>query len=177
MDVYRWNYLPVPLDDSTARLWDWKDPQFLRGLRPPKRRLVVANAGFESYSLSPWMPFGPIAASLTKRKSHHGNSSLEMTSGNGSVYLDVNGINAGSINKVSVWVSASPGSTAMAMLAIYDPSRNTSEYSPTVAPGASWLKLEYSFVAHSSGPVRIHLWRMPGAGSLFWDDIEVAQES
>ena len=27
-----WNYVPVDVDQEPARVWDWKDPQFLRGL-------------------------------------------------------------------------------------------------------------------------------------------------
>jgi hypothetical protein len=32
MDVYLWNVSPVNVDQNPARLWDWSDPQFLRGL-------------------------------------------------------------------------------------------------------------------------------------------------
>jgi hypothetical protein len=31
-DVYNWNTTPDNVDQHTARLWDWRDPQFLRGL-------------------------------------------------------------------------------------------------------------------------------------------------
>ena len=30
--VYRWNVDPVDVDQRPERLWDWRDPQFLRGL-------------------------------------------------------------------------------------------------------------------------------------------------
>jgi hypothetical protein len=32
-DVYQWNAEPVSVDVDPARLWDWRDPQFLRGIR------------------------------------------------------------------------------------------------------------------------------------------------
>jgi len=32
MDVYLWNVSPANVDQNPARLWDWSDPQFLRGL-------------------------------------------------------------------------------------------------------------------------------------------------
>jgi len=32
-DGYLWNVTPVNVDQSPSRLWDWRDPQFLRGLR------------------------------------------------------------------------------------------------------------------------------------------------
>lgn len=31
-DVYLWNVAPADVDQNPARLWDWRDPQFLRGL-------------------------------------------------------------------------------------------------------------------------------------------------
>lgn len=31
--VYGWNAGPVNVDDRPARIWDWRDPQFLRGLK------------------------------------------------------------------------------------------------------------------------------------------------
>jgi hypothetical protein len=33
LEVYDWNTTPDNVDRHTARLWDWRDPQFLRGLR------------------------------------------------------------------------------------------------------------------------------------------------
>lgn len=35
-DVYLWNRQPVDVDLHPARLWDWNDPQFLRGLVHPE---------------------------------------------------------------------------------------------------------------------------------------------
>jgi hypothetical protein len=32
-EVYAWNAAPVEIDEQPARLWDWHDAQFLRGLR------------------------------------------------------------------------------------------------------------------------------------------------
>ncbi len=32
MDVYLWNLSPANVDQNPGRLWDWSDPQFLRGL-------------------------------------------------------------------------------------------------------------------------------------------------
>jgi len=29
-DVYLWNVSPVNIDADPARVWDWRDPQFLR---------------------------------------------------------------------------------------------------------------------------------------------------
>jgi len=31
-DAYIWNVSPQNVDQNTSRLWDWRDPQFLRGL-------------------------------------------------------------------------------------------------------------------------------------------------
>ncbi len=31
--VNQWSALPVNVDDARWRVWDWRDPQFLRGLR------------------------------------------------------------------------------------------------------------------------------------------------
>jgi hypothetical protein len=32
-DVYIWNVSPDNIDQNPSRLWDLRDPQFLRGLR------------------------------------------------------------------------------------------------------------------------------------------------
>jgi hypothetical protein len=34
IQVYLWNVAPAPVDEN--RVWDWRDPQFLRGLRLPE---------------------------------------------------------------------------------------------------------------------------------------------
>src|SRR5262249_38659381 len=31
--AYQWNVVPLNVDDAPWRVWDWSDPQFLRGLR------------------------------------------------------------------------------------------------------------------------------------------------
>jgi hypothetical protein len=36
--VYRWNSEPVNVDTVPSRVWDWRDPQFLRELRPGAAR-------------------------------------------------------------------------------------------------------------------------------------------
>jgi hypothetical protein len=33
--VYEWNYSPVDVDTAPQRIWDWSDPQFLRGIIEP----------------------------------------------------------------------------------------------------------------------------------------------
>src|SRR5262249_5901410 len=44
VDVYRWNDEPADVNDNQARLWDWHDPQFLRGLfREPSPKAVTEN--------------------------------------------------------------------------------------------------------------------------------------
>lgn len=37
VDVYWWNTVPINVDQRQSRLWDWSDPQFLRGLLPPPK--------------------------------------------------------------------------------------------------------------------------------------------
>lgn len=41
-DVYLWNRQPVDVDLHPARLWDWNDPQFLRGLVHPEHGRTAA---------------------------------------------------------------------------------------------------------------------------------------
>ena len=44
MDVYFWNAIPSNVDRNQARLWDWRDVQFLRGIKTPLS--VAPSPGF-----------------------------------------------------------------------------------------------------------------------------------
>jgi hypothetical protein len=44
-EVWTWHSDPVPIRARWERIWDWSDPQFLRGLGPPPARPASVRAG------------------------------------------------------------------------------------------------------------------------------------
>jgi hypothetical protein len=48
-EVTKWNSTPVEVGQNLARVWDWKDPQFLRGLLTSQSRPLNPNSGDRAY--------------------------------------------------------------------------------------------------------------------------------
>jgi len=44
-----------------------------------------------------------------------------------------------------------------------------------VAPGPSWQQLSATYVANSTGKVRIHLHYLAGSGTIYYDDVQIGQ--
>ena len=141
-----------------------------------KCQIPVQNGGFETGTIEPWTPFQSVHAALASDHVHSGGFSLAESAAKGSVYQDVRGLAPGVKHTVSAWVSGSPDATATAQIAVWDAGANVATASKTVHPNASWQLLEYEFVvsAESQGVARIHLFRNDGDGTIFWDDVQIA---
>ena len=55
--TFEWNYIPINLDLKPSRVWDWHDPQFLRGFTWFDR-LVPQEIEVSPWSLAVLHPFG-----------------------------------------------------------------------------------------------------------------------
>jgi RHS repeat-associated protein len=115
-------------------------------------------------------------AVVTGAQSHSGGYSLaESGSVEGGSYQDIAGLVPGVSYTVSVWVKADAGTTAQANLWVHDTvNSNTSVFSPTITPGTSWQPLSVTYVADSTGKLRIALHYLPGSGTIYFDDVRVA---
>jgi len=178
-ETHRWNYEP-PDPPLQKRLWDWKDPQFLRGLSGVSSDAqtaprLVENGGFETDSgLHPWMPFQGSKPSISADRARSGRFSLLDGGGDGSVYEDVLGVQKGTSYCFSAWVSSIAGSNAVASLGVYDPASNVATFSKRFAfVESGWQFMTHEFKA-TSGTVRIHLIRERGEGPIYWDDVNIA---
>jgi hypothetical protein len=151
------------------------------GLSPdlsPAERLddAIENPGFEDGILSPWDSFQDVRADVSTALAHTGSHSLAETTGVGSLYQDVTGLEAGKTYTVSAWVSATPDATATAQIAIWDPGRQVATFSGAVTPRQGWQLLLHTVNASSGGTIRIHLFRNQGSGTIFWDDVRIYRE-
>lgn len=138
-------------------------------------KAVFRNGDFETGSLAPWAPFEEVHASVTPEDKHAGNYGLAESEDAGSVYQDITGLEPGKRYRIMAWVSASPGATAPAQIAVWDPAANVASYSGAIIPNSNWQPVEMSTAA-KSGALRIHLFREPGSGTVYWDDVHVYEE-
>lgn len=132
----------------------------------------VANPGFEDGDLAPWSTNG-VEASVSATRAHDGTHSLAEDGGAGTVYQDINGLQPGHTYTLSAWASGAPHAGA-AQLTVYNPTDNTAVSSAPVTAGPGWHWLQRSFVVGGEGAVRIHLARGPGAGTVYWDDVQLS---
>ncbi len=139
-------------------------------------KAVFPNGDFESGNLSPWKPYQQVDASIVRDHKHGGNYGLAESEEPGSVYQDISGLEPGKRYRVVAWVSGSPGATAPAQIAVWDPVANVASYSGAVIPNANWQSLEMGATANASGTLRIHLFRQQGSGTVYWDDVQVYEE-
>lgn len=136
---------------------------------------ALANPGFEDGDSAPWTPVWDVKANATREAAHSGAYSLAETEGAGSVYQDVNGLQPDATYTISAWVSGSPGATATAQLAVFDPSSNGVVSSRVVNCGPNWQPISISATAGREGAIRVHLLRRPGAGTIYWDDVSITR--
>jgi hypothetical protein len=140
------------------------------------KQVPVANAGFENGRISPWMSFQSVQGTASSEHVHSGRFSLQESSGGGSFYQDISGLEPGTTYTISAWVASSPGGNSTAEIAVWDPTTNLATFSQTLLPKSTWQVLEQHFRVGLGGTVRIHLFRNTGAGSIFWDDIQVSSD-
>jgi hypothetical protein len=144
-------------------------------LMSPEVRLqtAIGNSGFENGGLDPWLPFHEVRESVTLVQAHTGTRSLAQTTGAGSVYQDVSGLNPGATYTVTAWVKASPGATATAQIATFAFGASAPTFSRMLTARPDWQLLSQSFTVGPQGAVRIHLFRNQGSGTIYWDDVGI----
>jgi hypothetical protein len=172
--AYLWNSEP----GFESRLWTWDDPQFLRGVwkRPLSSKSNqggVENPGFEDGNFAPWVPYRSVQFHVSAARAHSGSYSLMETSGEGSVYQDVSGLQPGRVYSIGAWVAASRDATATAQIAVFDPAKNVATFSLAVHPDSVWRQIDDAVTMGPGGNLRIHLFRYQGTGIIYWDDVSV----
>jgi hypothetical protein len=135
----------------------------------------VTNGDLETGARALWAPYLSVRASVGSTAVDGGKFSLAAVGGNGSVYQDVHGLQSGVANKVSTWVSGSPGATASAQIAVWDPGTNVATSSNAVTPDATWQPVKHDFTASASGTIRLHSSRGDGTGTVYWDDVSLSR--
>jgi hypothetical protein len=137
---------------------------------PASAEVPIPNSDFESGTLTPWLQYLSAEPAVTGQYVHRGRFALAEGSGVGSVYQDVTGLVPGREYTLIAYVAGSPEGTAKAQLALWEEDNGHLIESPLVTPGPAWQVITQSFVAGSSGRMRLHLIRQPGKGLIYWDD-------
>jgi len=130
---------------------------------------------FEGRSLSPWLGYGAVSASLSSVAA--GGAQSLAASGSGGMYQDLSGLEAGRVYRVSARVRSGSGTSAKALLWVHDTTGASSALSAWQTPSSTgWEDRTADFVASGNGRLRIHLHSDGGPGTLYWDDIKVARK-
>jgi hypothetical protein len=143
---------------------------------PPSTVQSVANPGFE-YALTAWNVYSPVAGFLAARtvvQRRSGLASLGESSVFGIVYQDVARLVPGRTYVISAWVAATVGATAAAELSVHN-TQGGQFVARRVDASPTWQLIQLAYKADASGRVRIHLVRLDGAGTIYWDDVSVAE--
>lgn len=136
-------------------------------------RVTLHDPGFEDNDLTAWPSFQNVKTSVGTGQVHGGVHSLTQSEGEGSVYQDISGLKPGEVYVVSAWVSAIPGATAEAQIAIWSTSAQAAAFSQELHATPQWQRLTDSMAAGKDGTLRLHLFRKNGSGALYWDDVTV----
>src|SRR5262249_14434960 len=114
--------------------------------------------------------------SVTSTQAHLGGYSLAQTgSVEGGRYQDLGGLVSGVTYQVSVWVRADSGATARAYLWVHDTTGANSSTTTAMTPGQSWQQISLLYTANSTGSIRIHLHYLAGAGTIYYDDVQIGR--
>ena len=136
------------------------------------------NLGFETGSLSPWTATGGVTATVVGAPVHAGSRSLSQSGSPGGVYQDIAGLVPGRVYTVSAYARSAPGTTAQAELHASDTTGANIVTDGFRTPSSTaWNPFTVRFVATTTNAVRIQLLFDGGAGTIFWDDIKVAEGS
>jgi hypothetical protein len=134
---------------------------------------LVRDPGFEDNDLTVWLSYQNVKVYLSTSQVHSGVHSLAQSEGEGSVNQDITGLEPGRVYAMSAWVSASPGTTAPAQIAIWSASSNLATFSAELHATPQWQLLRHSMAAGTDGTLRLHLFRKSGSGTLYWDDVTI----
>jgi hypothetical protein len=131
------------------------------------------QGGFEG-SLSGWNPFGATSSSVTGALAYAGQSSLAQSGGGGGVYQDVTGLVPGQKYRVTGRARSAAATSAQAMLWVHDSTGGNAVPDGPRTPGSGvWEEFGLTFTATGTGTARLHLYDLGGAGTLYWDDIQL----
>jgi len=135
----------------------------------------VINPGFESNSSQGWTPgYWGANSVVTNTQAHSGSYSLAQSGATtGGSFQDVSGLAPGASYQVSVWVRADAGTSAQMFLWLHDTTGSNAENTAAITPGQSWQQVTLTYVANSTGQLRIHLHYIAGAGTIYYDDVQV----
>jgi hypothetical protein len=141
-----------------------------------RERDAIRDPGFEDDDLAAWPGFQNAKSFLSTDRARSGLHSLAQSEGEGSVNQDIGGLEPGRVYVVSAWVSASPGATARAQIALWSPSANIATFSPELHSTPEWQLLTLAMAAGADGILRLHLFRKEGSGTIYWDDLSIHRE-
>jgi hypothetical protein len=144
-------------------------------LMSPAARLqnAIANPGFEDGNVAPWASYLSVSANASTDFAHTGLYSLAENAGKGSFYQDAVGMRPGTTYTAAAWVRGSPGTTATAQIAIYDPGTNLAAFSIPVSVRPGWQLVTQSLTIGRLPRFRVHLFRDEGRGTVYWDDVQI----
>ncbi len=137
--------------------------------------IPVLSSGFEGGSSQGWvLGYSGANSVVTNAQAHSGSYSLAQSGATaGGSFQDVSGLAPGASYQVSVWVRADAGTTAQMYLWLHDTTGANAESTAAITPGQSWQQVTLTYVANSTGKVRIHLGYVAGAGTIYYDDVQV----
>jgi len=135
----------------------------------------VINPGFEGNSSQGWtLGYWGANSVVTNTQAHSGSYSLAQSGATtGGSFQDVSGLAPGASYQISVWVRADAGTTAQMFLWLHDTTGGNAESTTAIMPGQSWQQVTLTYVANSTGQLRIHLHYIAGAGTVYYDDVQV----
>lgn len=143
---------------------------------PLPLNIAVRNSGFEDGRPDFWSTFQNVRGDVTSDRTYTGKYSLRETAGTGSLYQDISGLEPHGTYKVSAWVSGSANASALAQIATFDPAQNSATFSPASKAGNEWRRVTHMVTLGPKGDLRIHLFRNDGAGSIYWDDVQIQKD-
>ncbi len=139
--------------------------------------IVVASGGFENGTILPWSSTGTTNSRIADGISRTGTSSLAETGESGGVFQDISGLTPGALYQVIAFARSDPGASKQAMLEIHDTTGAGRVFDGFHAPGNGWNPFVATFTATSTGKMRISLLSDGGAGTVFWDDVQITDLS
>jgi hypothetical protein len=155
--------LRVHLIDNGSGSLFWDDVTVLEGL----------HEGFETGMLGPWIPSGG-TATVTSALANTGTYSLAESGSSGLVYHDFSGLIPGQYYRVKVHARSDPGTAGQAMLYVHDTTGTDSVVDGPRTPSSTrWDEFSVNFLATATGEIRIHLVDTGGAGTVYFDDVQV----
>jgi len=131
------------------------------------------HEGFENGALGAWIPSGGVAT-ITNALANTGTFSLAESGGGGLVYRDFSGLLPGQYYRVKVHARSDPGTSGQAELYVHDTTgANTVVDGPRTPSNSGWDEFAVLFLATGTGKIRIHLVYSGGAGTVYFDDVQV----